>query len=309
GPPVTAMLIQNTNPMLVAPDSAKVRQGMSREDLFVCVHEQFMTDTARMADVVLPATTFVEHDDIYQASGHSFLQVARAVIPPVGESRPNHFVISELARRLGARHPGFDMTEWDLINATLKASGKPSAEQILAERGLDCIPDFETAHFLNGFGHADGRFHFAPNWAERGPAHARMPRFPDHLDVQDRPSEDKPFRLVAAPARQFLNSTFTETESSRRLQKRPTIFVHPKICDRLSLAEGSLVRIGNEQGVVFLHVHPHTGMDEQTLVVESIWPANAFVGGAGINTLVSAEAALPAGGAAFHDTAVWLRSA
>jgi anaerobic selenocysteine-containing dehydrogenase len=309
GPPVTAMLIQNTNPMTVAPDSARVRQGFSREDLFVCVHEQFMTDTARMADVVLPATTFVEHDDIYQASGHTFLQVARAVIPPVGESRSNHVVISELARRLGARHPGFLMTEWEMIETTLKASGKPSAEQILAQRGLDCAPDFATAHFLNGFGHADGRFRFSPNWAERGPAHAQMPRFPDYLDVLNRPSEDKPFRLVAAPARQFLNSTFTETESSRRLQNRPTIFVHPKVCERLSLDEGSLVGIGNEQGTVFLHARPYGGMDEQTLVVESIWPASAFVGGAGINTLVSAEAALPAGGAAFHDTAVWLRPA
>lgn len=308
GSPVTAMLIQNTNPAAVAPDSARVRRGLSREDLFVCVHEQVMTDTARMADVVLPATTFLEHDDMYQASGHSFLQVARAVIPPVGLSRPNHFVICELARRLGAKHPGFAMTEWELIEATLKASGKPSAERILASRGHDCIQDFETSHFLNGFGHADGRFHFAPDWAARGPAHEGLPRFPDQLAVIDRTCEEKPFRLVAAPARHFLNSTFTDTETSRRLQSRPTILVHEKACERLGLAEGALVQIGNERGRVFLHVRPVRGMDEQTLVVESIWPASAFVGGSGINTLVSPEPALPAGGAAFHDTAVWLRA-
>jgi anaerobic selenocysteine-containing dehydrogenase len=309
GPPVTAMLIQNTNPMSVAPDSAKVRKGLSREDLFVCVHEQFMTETALMADVVLPATTFLEHDDLYQASGHSFLQVARAIISPVAQSRSNHFVICELAHRLGAQHPGFQMTEWELIEATLKASGKPTADQILAQRGLDCIPDFATAHFLTGFGHADGRFRIAPNWEERGPNHEQMPNFPDHFEVIDETTEDKPFRLIAAPARQFLNSTFTETKSSRRLEKRPTILVHPALCERFALDEGSLVQIGNERGTVFLHVRPCEGMDERTLVVESIWPAAAFVGGAGINTLVSAEAALPAGGAAFHDTAVWLRSA
>ncbi|MDR3438805.1 molybdopterin-dependent oxidoreductase [Telmatospirillum sp.] len=309
GPPVTAMLIQNTNPAAVAPDSGAVRRGLSREDLFLCVHEQVLTETALMADVVLPATTFLEHDDIYQASAHGFLQVARAVIPPLGDARPNHFVICELARRLGARHPGFEMTAWELIDATLKASGKPSADEILAMRGFDCTPDFASAHFLNGFGHPDGRFRFAPAWAERGPAHAGLPAFPDQLGTIDAATTDKPFRLIAAPARHFLNSTFSETEGSRSLQKRPTLLVHPAVCRRLGLDEGALVQIGNEQGRVFLHVLPADGMDEGTVVVESIWPSKAFVGGSGINTLVSAEAARPAGGAAFHDTAVWLKSA
>ena len=90
----------------VAPDSGLVRQGFARDDLFVCVHEQFMTETAAMADVVLPATTFLEHDDIYIASGHTYLQIARKVVEPLGEARPNHFVICELARRGGAAHPG-----------------------------------------------------------------------------------------------------------------------------------------------------------------------------------------------------------
>src|SRR6202035_3558231 len=105
GPPVTALLIQNTNPMVVSHDSGRVRQGFRRDDLFVCVHEQFMTETAAMADIVLPATTFLEHDDIYTSSGHTHLQLARKVVEPQGEARTNHFVICELARRLGAKHP------------------------------------------------------------------------------------------------------------------------------------------------------------------------------------------------------------
>ena len=100
GPEVTALLIQNTNPMMVSPSSLKVREGFMRSDLFVCVHEQFMTETAAMADIVLPATTFLEHEDMYLAGGHSFLQVTKAVIEPLDEAKPNHFVICELAKRL-----------------------------------------------------------------------------------------------------------------------------------------------------------------------------------------------------------------
>ena len=107
GPPVAAMLIQNMNPALVCPDSHAVRAGFTRDDLFVCVHEQFMTDTARLADIVLPATTFLEHDDMYRAGGHSFFQVTRKVIEPYAQARENHYVICELAKRLGAKHRGF----------------------------------------------------------------------------------------------------------------------------------------------------------------------------------------------------------
>ena len=103
------MFIQNTNPMAVAPDLNAVRRGFSREDLFVCVHEQFMTETARMADILLPATCFREHADLYQSYGQMHLQVAHPVVSPPGECRSNHSVICGLAERLGASHPGFTM--------------------------------------------------------------------------------------------------------------------------------------------------------------------------------------------------------
>ena len=105
GPPVHAMLIQNTNPAMVAPDSHRVRRGFLRDDLFVCVHEQFMTETAKLADIVLPATMFLEHDDFYTGGGHTFLQVGPKLIEPPGECRSNHEVLQGLAQRLGAEHP------------------------------------------------------------------------------------------------------------------------------------------------------------------------------------------------------------
>lgn len=306
GPPVAAMLIQSTNPAVVAPDSQAVRRGLLRKDLFLCVHEQFMTDTARLADVVLPATMFFEHDDLYQASGHTFLQAARAIVPPFGECRSNHRFVGELAQHLGIAHPAFAMDEWELVDQVLRASGWPEADDLLRQGGLDCAPPFERAHFLDGFGHADGRFHFCPDWSATGPDHAAMPRYPDHLDITEAESSEMPFRLVAAPARHFLNSTFTEVGSSRHAEGRPSVLVHPASAARLGIADGDVVRLGNRRGTVRLHAKLFAGLQPGTLVVESQWPNGAFIDGIGINALVGSEPGFPAAGAAYHDTAVWL---
>ncbi len=309
GPPVTALLIQNTNPAVVCPESAKVRAGFLRDDLFTCVHEQFMTDTAILADIVLPATTFLEHDDIYTASGHTFLQTARKVVEPTGEARPNHYVICELARRLGAEHPGFHMTEWELIDATLKMSGWPDADTLHAGHWHDCALDFESGHFLNGFAHKDGKFRFKPDWASIGPFHGELPALPDHVPIIDAADAEHPFRLVAAPARQFLNTSFTETPGSKAREGRPTVMVHPADCNRAGIVEGDRVRIGNRQGSIVVHARQFDGLQPGVIVIESIWPNSAFEEGIGVNTLISADAGRPNSGAVFHDTAVWLRRA
>ena len=308
GPPVGALLIQNTNPAVVAPDSAAVRQGLLRPDLFVCVHEQFMTDTARLADLVLPATTFLEHADLYQASAHTSLQVAKPLLPPPGECRANHVFIGQLAARLGIAHPAMALSDWALLEQILAASGRPDGEQIYAAGGHDCAPEFARAHFLDGFGHADGRFRFAPDWSAHGERHAAMPRFPDHLAVIEERSAEHPFRLVAAPARHFLNTSFSETPSSQAAEERPTLLLHPAVATEYGIADGDRVRIGNRRGSLLLHARSTAGMLPETLVVESQWPASAFIEGQGINTLVGAEPGFPGAGSAYHDTAVWLRN-
>jgi anaerobic selenocysteine-containing dehydrogenase len=308
GPQVHAMLVQNTNPAVVCPDSRRVRRGLLREDLFLCVHEQFMTETAALADLVLPATMFMEHDDIYQAGGQSHLQIGPKLIDPPGECRSNHAVITGLARRLGAEHPGFAMTEMEIIDATLKASGWPDAATVLRQRWIDAAPGFRASHLLDGFGHADGKFRFAADWSSIGPDHQGMSALPDHLAVTDGTTADRPFRLVTAPARQFLNTSFSETPTSRRREGRPTALVHPNDADRLGLVEGGLVRLGNAQGEVAVHVRLFGGLQPGVVVVESLWPNADFAEGMGINVLTSADPALPNGGAVFHDTAVWLRA-
>jgi anaerobic selenocysteine-containing dehydrogenase len=309
GPPVTAMLIQSTNPAVVAPESLRVREGFLREDLFVCVHEHFMTATAALADIVLPATTFLEHDDIYQGGGHSHIQIGRKLIEPYALSRSNHEVVSALAGRLGADHPGFSMSAWDMIDATLAASGWPDAETIWRARWLDVQPPFEQAHFLHGFKTQDKRFHFAPDWAALGPLGHLLPKLPDHFAAVDAARADCPFRLVAAPARSYLNTTFTETPGSKKREVRPTVLMHPDDLARLGLSDGQRARIGNARGAITLHAKQFAGLQPGVVVVESIWPNEAFPEGIGINALVSADPGPPNGGAVFHDTAVWVRAA
>jgi len=309
GPPVHALLVQNTNPAVVAPDTNRVRRGLLRDDLFTVVHEQFMTETTRLADVVLPATTFLEHDDLYAAGGHTTLAIGRKLVEPPGECRSNHEVLQGLAARLEARHRGFDMTAMELADATLRASGWPGAADVIERRWVDASDGFERSHFLDGFGFPDGRFRFAPDWAAVGPHHAGMPALPDHWTAVDVATEEHPFRLVAAPARNFLNTSFTETPGSRRREGRPTALLHPDDAERLGVAEGGVVVLGNRQGQVRVHARVVGGMQPGVVVVESVWPNEDFADGVGINALTSDAPAAPNGGAVFHDTAVWVRAA
>lgn len=309
GPPVKVLFIQNTNPMVVAPDSNRVREGFMRDDLFTCVHEQFMTETAAMADIVLPATTFLEHEDFYSGGGHTYLYVTKPVIEPLAECRPNHEVLCGLAQRLGAEHRGFNMSAWELIDDALKRSGYPGADEVHANHWHDCVQSFEDMHNLKGFGFTDGKFRFKPDWQALGPNGKHMPDLPDFLDNIEQPTESTPFRMVTAPARNFLNTSFTEQPTSLQRESEPSIKIHPDDCQALGLQAGERTRIGNARGSVVVKCESFDGVQPGVVIVESVWPNHAFEEGKGINTLVGAEPGWPNGGAAFHDTAVWLRPA
>ncbi|MFC3227018.1 molybdopterin-dependent oxidoreductase [Marinibaculum pumilum] len=307
GPPVTAMLMQNANSANVAPDSRTVRRGLTRDDLFVVVHEQFPTATAQLADVLLPAAVFLEYDDLYYGLGHTMLTAGQRVLDRYAESWTNHEVICALGKRLGADHPGFDMSAAELLDTTLRASGRGSWAEA-AERGwVDFTAPFEEAHFLEGFPQPGGRFRFKPDWAALGPYYADLPEMPDYADIVERADDAHPFRLVAPPARTFLNTSFTETPSSRAREKHPTALVHPMDAERLGLGEGARVRMGNGRGEVDMLWRSFEGLQPGTVVVEGIWPNSDWTGGMGINQLIGGDPVPPAGGVAFHDTAVWLR--
>ena len=234
GVPVTAMIIQNTNPVSVCPDQTQVKRGFAREDLFVCVHEQFMTETAQVADVVLPATTFLEHDDIYRGGGHQYRILGPKLVEPPGECRSNHEVICGLAQRLGAEHRGFTMSPRQLIDQMLQVSKRGTLAEIEANKWIDCQPPFRELHYLDGFSWPDGKFRFKPDWPnvpfrspyKSGPV-ADMPPLPDHWTSIEVADTEHPFRLATSPARGFLNSTFNETPTSLAQESRPTVMIHP----------------------------------------------------------------------------------
>jgi anaerobic selenocysteine-containing dehydrogenase len=314
GGPVHALIIQNTNPVSVAPDQNKVKKGFARDDLFVCVHEQFMTETALMADVVLPATTFLEHDDIYRGGGHQYLILGPKLVEPPGECRNNHEVIGALAKRVGAEHRGFGMSPRELIDQMLQASRRGTLAELEANRWLDCQPPFRQSHYLDGFPWPDGKFRFKPDWenvpfrspCKSGPI-AEMPPLPDHWASIERADEEHPFRLATSPARGFLNSTFNETPTSLEQERRPNVMIHPDDAHAHGIADGDYVLLGNKRGEVRLHAKLFAGVRSGVLIAESIWPNSAFADGCGINTITGADPIAPYGGAAFHDNRVWVR--
>jgi anaerobic selenocysteine-containing dehydrogenase len=314
GGPVKAMLIQNTNPVTVAPEQNLVRQGFAREDLFMVVHEQFLTETAQMADIVLPATMFMEHDDLYYGGGHQHISVGPKLIDPPGECSSNHEVLQGLARRLKISHPGFTMTPRELIDATLKLSGHGDIAALEADLWRDLQPDFRTSHYLDGFAHADRKFHFKADWAhppfgmKMGDIE-NMPSLPDHWRVIEETDEAHPFRLATSPSRSFLNTSFNETPSSQAREGKASVFIHPLDAASHGIADGDAVTLGNTRGETTLIAKFFAGVRRGVLIAESIHPNRDHIGGKGINVLTGAEAVAPIGGAAFHDNKVWIRKA
>ncbi len=309
GPPVMAMLVQNANSAEVAPDSNAVRRGLAREDLFLAVHEQFLTPTARFADILLPATTFLEHDDIYRGLGHTALTVGQRVLEPFAEARSNNRLVCDLAERLGAQHPGFQRDEPALLDAVLQRGKQGRWAEASARGFIESHNAIPAGAGFTGFPQPDGRFRFKPDWAALGPYHQGMPAVADYWPNVEAADAEHPFRLITPPARSYLNTSFTETPGSRKREGAPCVRMHPEDAARLGLAEGAMVRMGNRRGAVTLRLKLFDGLCPGVLAQEGIAPSDLFPEGAGVNQLVGGDPVPPAGGVAFHDIAVWVRPA
>ena len=213
-----------------------------------------------------------------------------------------------MAERLGADHPSFKMSARELMDRTLRDSGKGTLDAAIASGWLDCAPSFESAHFLNGFPHADGKFHFKPDWSKIGPYHEGMPVMTDHWAVTDTTGPEKPLRLVTPPPRTYLNTSFTETPGSQRREKEPTAMIHPQDASIYGIIDDGDIRIGNHMGDVVLKAKISDTAKQGVVIAEGVWPDDAFDRKIGINLLIDGTPVAPSGGASFHDTAIWLKA-
>ncbi|MBV9262060.1 MAG: molybdopterin oxidoreductase family protein, partial [Pseudolabrys sp.] len=159
-------------------------------------------------------------------------------------------------------------------------------------------------------------FRFKPDWPNvpfrsphRAGPFAQMPVLPDHWHSIEEVDDEHPFRLATSPARGFLNSTFNETATSLAQEKRPTVMIHPDDAAPLGIAHGDYVTLGNRRGRVRLHARLFDGVRRGVLIAESIWPNDAYADGCGINSLTGADSIAPYGGAAVHDSKVWIKRA
>ena len=234
--------------------------------------------------------------------------------------RSNLFVIEELAKRLGvADLPGFGLSERQHIDAILDVDGLPDYDTLLADKWFDRQPDFASSHYLDGFAHPDRKFRFRPDWTGQqgsvrppdniglmGPV-AELPEFPDFCPVIELADAEHPFRLATPPARNFLNSTFAETKTSRDKEGRPEVMIAPLDAAALDIVAGDIVTLGNPRGSIRIHARVTDAVKPGVLVAEGLWPNKAHLDGEGINVLTGADNVAPFGGVGLHDNRVWLR--
>jgi anaerobic selenocysteine-containing dehydrogenase len=243
GPKVEALIVYNSNPVAVAPESGKVVQGFAREDLFTVVLEHFQTDTADYADYVLPATTQLEHWDIHTSYGHTDVLLNRPAIAPVGQARSNTDIFRALAARLGFTDPCFADDDETLCRTAF--GDRVSFDQLL-EKGFVTLPLPEAPFAQGGFPTPSGRCEF---FSERLAAQG-LDGLPDHLpnyEVQGS-SEAYPLAMISPPARNFLNSTFVNVQSLRDIEGEPLLEIHEADAAARGLASGDVVRVFNDRG-------------------------------------------------------------
>jgi anaerobic selenocysteine-containing dehydrogenase len=242
GPKIEAVVVYNSNPVAVAPQSRKVVEGFAREDLFTVVLEHFMTDTADLADYVLPATTQLEHLDVHTAYGHTYALINEPAIPPLGQARPNTQIFRELAARLGFDEPCFADSDEQLARAALKTEWV-DFDALRAQGWVKlALPDAPFAH--GGFPTPSGKAladapglgvpDYQPNYESAASAPDLAMRYP--------------LAMISPPARNFLNSSFVNVRSLRDIEGEPLLEIHADDAAARGIADRALVRVFNDRG-------------------------------------------------------------
>jgi anaerobic selenocysteine-containing dehydrogenase len=292
--PIKSLYVYTSNPAAVAPDQNQVLKGLAREDLFTVVHERFMTDTARYADIVLPSTSSLEHSDIYRAYGHYCIQRAKAVIPAVGESKSNWEVFSLLAQKMGFDDPFFEQKADDLIDHLLSIPS-PMREGI-DEKALAAGMPVELPL------PPDARTRFSTT---SGKIEILNPGEPHLLPCYLPPyGGDYPFRLMTAPSFYALNSTFRERADLLKKERAMFLQMNPADAEAKGLKEGQRVTAFNQLGEVSFILRVTPGVPQGVVVAEGVWWLEHCPGARSVNALTSQKLTDQGGGSTFYDNTV-----
>ena len=299
GPKIEALVVYNSNPVAVAPDSVKVVQGFAREDLFTVVLEHFQTDTADWADYILPATTQLEHWDVHLAYGHTDVLLNRPAIAPQGQARSNAQIFRDLARHMGFTEPCFEDSDEQLCR---QAYGEAVDFERLLAQGFVTLPGPEAPFAQGGFPTPSGRCEFhSPRLAARG-----LDPLPDYVPNHEAPGQSPqyPLAMISPPARNFLNSSFVNVQSLRDIEGRPLLEIHPQDAAARGIADGSVVRVFNDRGSHACHAVVCERARPGVVNGLGIWWRKLGLDGTNVNQLTSQALTDLGEGPTFYDCAV-----
>jgi anaerobic selenocysteine-containing dehydrogenase len=318
GPPVRALFVYNANPAAVNPDQSRVLEGLRREDLFTVVHEQFQTDTADYADVLLPATTQLEHFDLHGSYGHLYVQANQPAIAPRGEAKCNTDVFRLLARALGFEPELFEVSDQELARQALAVSRPPQpfrdiTLEALRKNGpmrLKLPKDY--APFAEGkFPTSSGKCElYSPRLAADGLD--PLPNYtPPHEDPQTRPdlAARYPLQMISPPAPAFLNSTFGNIDSLRADAGQPSVEMHPHDAEPRGIRTGQWVRVFNDRGSYQAKAVVGDSVKPGVAVCLGVYWNRYTRDGSNVNATTSTALTDFGGGATFFDNLVQIEIA
>ncbi|MDH0380683.1 molybdopterin-containing oxidoreductase family protein [Comamonas aquatica] len=303
GPQVEAVVVYNSNPVAVAPESAKVAAGFAREDLFTVVLEHFLTDTADHADYVLPATTQLEHWDIHGSYGHTDVLLNRQAIAPEGQARSNAQIFRDLAAQMAQLDPAFaapHFSEPDEALCRTALAGTAMDFDSLLIQGFAHIPVAEAPFAQGGFATPSGKCEFDnPRLAALG-----INTLPDHVPNYEPPTDNYPLAMISPPARNFLNSTFANVASLARMEERPLLELHPEDAAARGIADGDRLRVFNARGSHVCHAAVNGRARPGVVVGLGIWWRKQGANGTNVNELTHQQLTDIGRAPCFYDCAV-----
>ena len=299
GPAIGAVIVYNSNPVAVAPESGKVVAGFSREDLFTVVLEHFRTDTADYADYILPATTQLEHWDVHSSYGHTDVLLNRPAIAPLGQARTNSDIFRELARRMGFTEPCFAEDDQTLCRA---AFGDRVDFELLLAQGFAPLPVREAPFADGGFPTPSGKCEF---FSERL-ARQGLDGLPDHVPNHEPfgASPRYPLAMISPPARNFLNSSFVNLESLRDIEGEPLLEIHPQDAQARGIESGAVVRVFNDRGEYRCKANVSERARPGVVNGLGIWWRKLGLAGTNVNQVTSQKLTDLGRGPVFYDCLV-----